>query len=684
MEAIARVLAFVFVGVVTMKIGIGIDTGGTCTDAVIYRFEDKKILAYGKASTTKNDLAIGIGNALDELPRDLISQAEVIALSTTLATNACVENKGGRAKLIFFGINPENVSRTGKEYGLSNMEQLIFVDSKTKPNGEIVKFPDWEDFQKNISTWLADCDAVGIVELFAQKTGAQLEKKAKELIQKELGIPVVCGYSLFAENNIIKRGASALLNARLIFVIEEFLEAVKKALEERNIDIPFVIVRSDGSLMNGEFTATRPVETLLCGPVASVMGAAELTSEENCIVVDIGGTTTDIAFVKNGVPQRVKNGVRIGKWDTFVKGLFVDTFGLGGDSGVLIDRDANVKLEEEKVMPLCMAADMHPSLLKVLKREYDSRSRLYSQQKNIYLKIKNIEKDSGYTKKECEIAELLSEPHSLEELKSLYGETVMDYHLQRLIREGILIRCGVTPTDVMHVKGDFVKYNVEAARYGIEILARVMRVTLEEMSEMIYEAFKKKLYSNIVRILIEDAYPKIRETGIGEQMESVIEDSYQRVKNGDDQPFLGLKFYTPATLVGVGAPTKVFIEDVGKMLGAKVVTSEYSSVANALGAVVGNVSANAKMEVLYQQESDTYMVYGYGKKEIFESKEEAKAVAKQWVAEVAIGEAVARGANRESLEVTIDNQENILETAFGNVFMGYVVTATVVGNLKLS
>ena len=67
-----------------------------------------------------------------EYKLDLINEAEVIALSTTLATNACVENKGGRAKLIFFGINPENVSRTGREYGLENMEQLIFIDSKTR------------------------------------------------------------------------------------------------------------------------------------------------------------------------------------------------------------------------------------------------------------------------------------------------------------------------------------------------------------------------------------------------------------------------------------------------------------------------------------------------------------------------------------------------------------------------
>ena len=86
-----------------MKIGIGIDTGGTCTDAVIYQFDQKQILASAKTATTKEDLAEGIGNVLDLLPSDLIRQAEVIALSTTLATNACVENKGGRAKLVFFG-----------------------------------------------------------------------------------------------------------------------------------------------------------------------------------------------------------------------------------------------------------------------------------------------------------------------------------------------------------------------------------------------------------------------------------------------------------------------------------------------------------------------------------------------------------------------------------------------------
>jgi N-methylhydantoinase A/oxoprolinase/acetone carboxylase beta subunit len=83
-----------------MKIGIGIDTGGTCTDAVAYDFETGTVLAKGKELTTREDLSVGIGRALDALPQELIREASLISLSTTLATNACVENKGGRAKLL--------------------------------------------------------------------------------------------------------------------------------------------------------------------------------------------------------------------------------------------------------------------------------------------------------------------------------------------------------------------------------------------------------------------------------------------------------------------------------------------------------------------------------------------------------------------------------------------------------
>lgn len=667
-----------------MKIGIGIDTGGTCTDAVVYRLTDRAILAAAKTPTTKEDLSLGIGAALDGLPPELLREAELIALSTTLATNACVENKGGRAKLIFFGVQKENVDRVGRENGLAADENLLFVESRTRPDGEIVSPPDWAEFEKKMPVFLGDSDAVAVVEMYAKKTGGALEKKARELIRAVRDIPVVCGHSLYAENNVIRRGATALLNARLLSVIDAFLKAVEAALQARGITAPVVMVRSDGSLMNTAFTAEHPVETLLSGPVASVMGAMELTDEENALVVDIGGTTTDIAFVKNGLPQRVQGGIRIGRWNTFVKGLFVDTFGLGGDSGVRVAADRTLELEEEKVMPLAMAAARYPALLKKLSRELQSGSRLITAQKDYYLRLKDVDEEKGYTPRECSIAAALGEPRSLEELKEELGDTVMPHQLSRLVREGILIRCGVTPTDAMHLKGDFTAYDAEAARLGLGIMAHQMLLTAEELAEQIYDAFRRKLYFGIVRALTEDAYPTFRETGLGPALETIIRDAYDRAAAGGEKDFLGLRLTTPATLVGVGAPTACFLPEVGRLLGAKVKLSEYSPVANALGAVVGQVSAAAVMEIGYRQESDDYLLFGCGRREEHKKLHAAKAAAEAAARAAAGEEAVARGAAADSLRYTIKEEENAVETEFGPVYLGCRITVTASGQLRLT
>jgi len=666
-----------------MKIGIGIDTGGTCTDAVAYGFEGKEILAFGKAPTTKEDLSIGIGNALDQLPREHLESAEIIALSTTLATNACVENKGGRAKLIFFGVSPDSVARVGKDYGLLMDDRLIFIDSHTRPSGEIVRQPDWNSFKENIKGWLGECDAVGIVEMFAHKSGAVLEKQAREYIKEVLDIPVVCGHSLFSESNIIKRGASALLNARLISVIEDFLKAVGKALKERNISAPIVIVRSDGSLMSSAFTATRPVETLLCGPVASVMGAAELTDAKDCIVVDMGGTTTDIAFVKSGRPQRVNGGIRIGGWKTFVKGLFVDTFGLGGDSGISLNSDRQLVLEEEKAIPLCMAAQKWPSLLDHLKARAQDTERLITPQHDIYVKVRESSKN-GYTPLEKQLMEWLTEPHSLEELKKLHAQVIMPSHLTRLLREGVVMRCGITPTDVMHLKGDFTRYCTEASQLGLEILSRKTGIPQTKLQDEIYDMVKGKLYRNIVRILAEDAFPALREEGKGEGLNILTLDAYTRAKAGKATEFFSCRFGAEAKLVGIGAPTKLFLEDVGELLGAEVITSPYSPVANALGAVVGKASATATMEVSYMVDEDIYIVSGHGTRQTFDTKEQAEAAADHLAREHATKEAIERGADPDSIEVELEASRNTFEADYGTVYIGYTAAATATGELGLN
>ena len=143
-------------------IGIGIDTGGTCTDAVIYDLTSKKILATGKTLTTKSNLEIGISNALGLLPEDLVRKAGSIALSTTLATNACVENKGCRAKLLIIGTEPSIIGRLKDvlaEYGINDMSHLIVLDAKAENIFSEPFDPDWEDLRKKAPALIIEMNA---------------------------------------------------------------------------------------------------------------------------------------------------------------------------------------------------------------------------------------------------------------------------------------------------------------------------------------------------------------------------------------------------------------------------------------------------------------------------------------------------------------------------------------------
>ena len=134
-------------------IGIGIDTGGTYTDAVVYDMDRKKILCSGKALTTKSELEKGITEALDMLEPDYVKKAELLALSTTLATNACLEDKGSRAKLLMIGMNPEamgNLEAVYASYGFHDLSQLVFIDGKPEHIFQEPEEPDWEALKRRI------------------------------------------------------------------------------------------------------------------------------------------------------------------------------------------------------------------------------------------------------------------------------------------------------------------------------------------------------------------------------------------------------------------------------------------------------------------------------------------------------------------------------------------------------
>ncbi|MFR1477121.1 MAG: hydantoinase/oxoprolinase N-terminal domain-containing protein [Hydrogeniiclostridium mannosilyticum] len=145
-----------------MKIGLGVDTGGTCTDAVLYDMERKKIIASAKALTTKQDLSIGISAALEQLPPEQLSEAALVSLSTTLATNACVEDKGGRAKLILLAGIAISSRRPGAAMAFRPLTSSIFWTAAST-RGEVEQEPDWDLFRRDCASFLSGCDCAAVV-----------------------------------------------------------------------------------------------------------------------------------------------------------------------------------------------------------------------------------------------------------------------------------------------------------------------------------------------------------------------------------------------------------------------------------------------------------------------------------------------------------------------------------------
>ena len=672
-----------------MRIGIGIDTGGTYTDAVAYDFENGKILGGAKSLTTKEDLTIGILGALDGLPRDLLSQAKIVSLSTTLATNACVEDKGGNAKLVFFGGDKKVIAQNGGKYGLPPVENIYIQESRTDFYGGIECEPDWELFEENVKKELDGFDGIGIIEMNAMRNGAVIEKKAKKIFTEKKNIPVVCGHELFSELNCLQRGSSTLLNAGLFPVIKNFLDAIKTAMEKRGINASIVIVRSDGSLMSEDFAYIHPVETLLCGPAASVIGGTRLSKESNCIIVDMGGTTTDIALVKSDIPVTSVDGVNIGKWKTFVNGLYVKTFGLGGDSAVHYGENGLV-LEEYRIIPLCIAAEKYPVItgnIKKLVEETERKHMKYLYEHYILIKdITDVIGSSRYTPEEKIFCDALKDnPLMLKEAAAAVGKDIYTLNVSRLLKEGIIQMCGLTPTDIMHIKGDFNRYPAETSLLGAKFAAFNLEVSVERLCELVYDEIKRKIYLNVVKVMLENNYPHYMKNGVNKDTEYFINESYKTAsegKSGTTDGLVSMAFKSDFSLVGIGAPIHIFLDDVAKMLGTKAVIPEYSGVANALGAVAGNICALYTVEIKpnYSSGGTTgYTVYGDEVK-TFELLEEAEEYAVIKAKEGAYNEAINRGAQGDII-VTCNLDEKNARSKNITVHLNTSATAQAVGSV---
>ena len=668
-----------------MKIGIGIDTGGTYTDAVAYDYETETLLAKGKSLTTREDLTIGIAGALDKLPPGYIRDAALISLSTTLATNACVENKGCRAKLIIFGLTDELIVRydAEKKYGFKK-ESVRCIDVNGSADGLIVNEPDWDDVMSGLSEWVSDADVMAAAELYSMSNGAVFEKKAKALLEERLGVACVGASELTSDLNVLERGATALLNARLFPIGREFIEAAISDFTSRGCKAPVMVVRSDGSLMSAELTLVKPVETILSGPAASILAGKSFSGDKDYLIIDMGGTTTDVSVVKSGAPAMADGGIQIGGWRTHVKGVFIDTFALGGDSTIRVE-NGGLRLLPRRSIPVCVAARRWPEVKSML-AELLHKKRTNQFPLHEFLCLVREPGDPGrYDAYELNLIALLRKgPCILSKLKETAQIDLYHLNSERLESEGIVIRCGLTPTDFMHIKGDYSEYDVEAsvlaAKYLLLCLGRGdAPEDLQTLADEVYAMVEGFLHENLLRILLTRQYPARFANGPDEQTTALVKDAWSnRDVRGAD--YLNHKFSTDLSLIGVGAPTHVFLPAVARALGAQYVLPEHAEVANALGALKADIHVVSRVEVSQRLSTARglfYIVHAPDRSLDFTSMDKAIETAEAAAEAAAVKEARARGALGRLAVNTYTKRYTTVSSQGASVSMGCTAVSEV-------
>lgn len=636
-----------------MKYGLGIDTGGTYTDAVIFDFDRNTILSTAKSLTVKENLEEGIHKVLDELPQELLQQVRVVSLSTTLATNACVEGKGARATLVFIGCDPDTVKANGPKYGLNSHNGMIFLDGGHNQQGDVIREPDWDELKLRVEEFRDHTDSFVVIQMWGMRN-PEFEKKAKQLIQEWTGLPVLCAYELTGQLNFLKRAATALLNAQLIPIIKEFTDAMRQTLTDRGIHAPIAMVRGDGSLMSEEFARERPIETLVSGPASSVAGGIRLSGSRNCIIADMGGTTTDLAIVQDGRVSLAEEGISVGNWKVGAKSIRMRTIGLGGDSRIILQEDGTLKIGPRRVAPVSWLASRWPDTLQEMKRI----TAIYAKHSVWLLEFFYLVRDPGdgpgYSEQERHMIQALRKgPLSIPQLSDALEISVYELKTHNLEKQGIIMRSGLTPTDIMHLTGEYQAWSKEAASLCAGTMAAWNDCTVEELAYRVQDGICRKLYYHITEMLLQEEEGNMA-GGYGREAQELIMMGYRREK--DTHKFIRSQFSTGYDLVGIGAPIHVFLPQVADNLSASCIIPPDAGVANAIGTVTGDVVVEEVISL--RPRLEVFGISGYichSSRERMEFKEYPEALewAKTECSRIAMEIAEARGARGVELKLEV-------------------------------
>ena len=739
---------------------LGIDTGGTFTDAVVVDCRRDQVVAAAKVPTRHDDLRGCVVEAMTSAleggrgaSASAVSAADIglVAVSTTLATNALVEGAGRPAALVAIGFESETLARVGLRASASGPSSVradappptsdsqsarsdasaggngrnrltgslastpvVMVDGGHSAHGNERDPLDVGKLTRALDRIDGSVEAYAVAAQFSVRNAAH-ELRARDVIREHTGKPVTCSHELSPRLGGPRRAVTTLLNAQLISLTARFTEAIQAAMESLALDAPLMVVRGDGSLVSADFVTQRPIETVLSGPAASVLGARHLAAQAEvldagCLVVDIGGTTTDIAAIRDGTVVAGDGSgdadtATVGGHATMVAALPTLTVGLGGDSEIRIPADGSrgeLAVGPRRVVPLCVAAQRYSdAVLPMLRRQLESERPL-TEFGHLLLRTGPPSMPQDYFADDHigrEVLRLVDAGGGALPLDALKRSARWRSAVERLERRGVVRRAAMTPTDACVVLGliqaDTVgdaaaaeagaelfsrqrdRYGVEVGTDAAELCRRIMQVALRSTAEALLSTAlgadgiapresRRPLVQAALdrrqRELESPAAATPRDTdgerqsdplwGLlesGEPLQvQIAEDA--ATAPPDRAPLARIDVGAEVPIVVIGAPAATYAPRIGSLLGIAAVVPPHAEVANAVGAAVAQVRITKHVTITAPRRG-SYRAHWGDDPPIWHSLDEARYWAAAQASAAAQAEAVAAGAPNPAVTV---------------------------------
>lgn len=661
---------------------LGVDTGGTYTDAVILDEAASQVLGKAKALTSRQDLAVGIGQAVDAaIAAAGITAADValVSLSTTLATNALVEGQGARVALVFIGFDEGDLARGGLTEALKGDPVLHLAGGHSHAGTEVAPL-DLAALEDGLRGLADQVSGFAVAARFGTRNPAH-ELAARDLIWQVTGRPVTCSHELSANLNGPKRALTAVLNARLIGMIDRLVAACERHLAQVGIDAPLMVVRGDGALISAAMVRERPIETILSGPAASIVGARWLTGASDALVSDIGGTTTDVALLRGGLPEIDPEGARVGGFRTMVEAVAMRTSGLGGDSEVHLKTEGltgGLRLGPRRLMPVALLAVEHGEMVHAALDRWLSSEMVGETDGRFVVPMGG--QRGGLNARDIAVLDRIDRPMPMAAALTSRLEAAA---LERLVARGLVMISGVTPSDASHVLGRLDAWDGAASEKALRLLAKRRTGAGERFAtgpQVLAQSVIDQLTQQTVDCLLEAAFGE--DPGFaGEVPEALAQ--HKLAKAGLDQHRgvveVSLKLGVP--VIGLGASAPAYYGAVGERLGCPMILPEHAGVANAIGAVAGQVSQRVSGTVSSPSEGRFVAHLASGLLSFSSSAEALQVLEEALVTEASDR---AREAGAVDLRLVVDRDVREVEIEGRLMFIEAKVIATASGRPRVA